>query len=487
MEYRRFGYILLVTGLVVVIFIFALDSLGFGKKGIQAAQLLLIQVGVLMSVAGVGFINWGNRKLDVISFFNRVLNWILSLPPFVWILVGFFITYLLLYASPVFLNTDRRIYYLTKFIPEIVPIGRDLSFATSGIENWFAGNDVYGIKNINYPPLYSIVFSSFLLLKYPVTYFVMTAITLASMIVSSLILPSFIVKNKDRSVLVFFFLTGIFSYGMQFELERGQFNVFAFTLGFLAVYIFHYHYKFRHLAYLLISVAIQIKLYPVFFTLLLIKNWRDWKNNILRFVGLGIFNVFLLFILGYKTFIDFVNTMLILFGSVWIRPYNHSLASFVRDLTNTGLGFFRPDTVAMLNTYSSFIKASLVLYFLVCLIIVVVRAYRNSENGINLDLFLVCVIGAMILPSLSIDYKLPILSPALALVLSYESNNTGKVRQGVKIILLIMMSLAYSYTLFSFVYRPALLMNSFPLLIIILTTTTFLNIVEERRFIRVES
>lgn len=482
---RKLGYTLLAGGAAMVFFALISDYIGFGKPGIQSAQLLLIQFGALLSVVSIGFILSG-AELEVSSLINQLSSRILYSPASTWVYFGFLIAYVLLFIIPVFFNSDRRIDYLTRYIPEIMPVGRDLSFATSGIKSWLSGNGFY-LKDLNYPPLYAVVFSPFLLLTYPATYFVMTAITLFSMVVSSLFLPSIIVKNKDRAVLFFFFLTGIFSYGMQFEIERGQYNVFAFTLSFLAIYIFHFHYQFRHLAYLLLSVAIQIKLFPVFFLLMLVKSWRDWKGNMLRFAGLGFFNVSLLFVLGYKTFIDFINTMEVLFGSVWTRPYNHSLASFVRELTSTGLGVFDHNVVNILKENSSLIKFLLILYYLVCLVIIVGRAYKNNENSINLDLFVVCTIGAMVIPSLSIDYKLPILSPVMALALSYDMKNNNKARQVIKEILLIIVSLAYSYTLFSFVDRPVFLANCFPLFMIILTGITCLNIVDERKFIRVES
>jgi hypothetical protein len=217
-----------------------------------------------------------------------------------------------------------------------------------------------------------------------------------------------------------------------------------------------------------------------------VKDWHDWKNNILRFTGLGIFNIALLFVLGYKAFVDFINTMQILFGSVWTRPYNHSIASFVRDLTTTGLGFFQPHTIAVLKENSSLIGFSFTLYYFICLLIILGRAYKNRENDINFDLLLVCTIGAMILPSLSIDYKLPLLSPALALALSYGLQSYHKIRRTVTSVLLVIISLAYSYTLFSFVHRPAILANCFPLIMIILTAITLLNVIENRKFFKAE-
>lgn len=487
MKTHKLGYVLLGIGIFIVVFALTADSIGLGKKGIQAAQLLLIQCGVLLSAIGMGIRNLPEFELKITDLINRVNVQIGSISNAYWILLGFFITYIFLFIFPVFFNSARSIDYLTRYIPEITPIGRDLTFATDGIKNWLSGNGFYDVGNLNYPPLYAIVFSPFLLLSYPTTFFVMTAVTLFCLILSSLILPTLINKNGDRAILILFFLTSAFSYGLQFELERGQFNILAFSLAFLAVYIFHHHYQFRHLAYLLFSVAIQIKLYPVVFILMFVKDWRDWRNNFLRFAYLGLFNIGLLFVIGFQGLVDFINTMQILFGSEWDRPYNHSIASFVRGLTTTGLGILQPNTVTKLRDNSLLISSALILCYLICLLIVIGRAYKNKETGINLDLFLVCTIGAMILPSLSIDYKLPLLSPAIALTLSCNSLGNGNTKRTLTAILLVIIAFAYSCTLFSFVHRPALLANCFPLIMIILIAITFLNVFNNRIFYSIEN
>lgn len=480
---RNFGYILLGIGVFITAFAIISDSIGIGKKGIQAAQLLLIQVGVLLIFVSIGFMNLKELEIHFYDLVQRISTWLFNLPTFAWILVGFFITYIILFVLPVFLNSDRSISYLTRYIPEIRPIGRDLGFNTSSIANWLSGNGLYDFENHYYPPLYAVVFSPFLLINYPMTFYVMTIITLSSIVIVGLVIPKLLVASEKREVIVLFFITVIFSYGMQFELERGQFNVFAFMLSLAAVYIFHRHHSFRLLAYLLISVSIQIKLYPIVYVLLLIKDWRDWKGNILRFVGLGMFNFSLLFILGYQTFVDFLGAIPNLMGAFWIRPYNHSLVSFVNEFASTGFGVFQDSVTNIVSSNSTLIKAFLVLSYFICILIVVIRAYKNKDNDLNLDLLLICTIGALILPSVSIDYKLPLLSPSMALALSYSvKDNIGVYRKIAVSIILILVAGAYSFTLFSFVHRPALVANSFPLFMIILVSITLLNILEKRKY-----
>lgn len=480
---RNVGYILLGIGIFIILFAIISDSIGIGKKGIQAAQLLLIQAGVLITFVGIGFINSNGLEIRFSDIIGRIRAWLVDLPPFAWILLGFFITYVVLFVFPVFLNVDRSISYLTRYLPEARPIGRDLGFNTSSIANWLSGNGLYDFENHYYPPLYAVVFSPFLLIEYPTTFYVMTTITLLSIVAVGLVIPFLMVENIRREVIILFFITVIFSYGMQFELERGQFNVFAFMLSLVAVYIFHRHYSFRLLAYLLISVSIQIKLYPIVYVLLLVKDWRDWKGNILRFVGLGLFNFSLLFILGYQVFADFLAALPNLTGAFWIRPYNHSLVSFVNEFATTGFGVFQDNAMGFVSTNSTLIKSLLTIFYFICVLIVVVRAYKNNDNGLNLDLLLICTIGALILPSVSIDYKLPLIAPSMALALSYPvGNNIGVYRKIAVSIILIVMAAAYSFTLFSFVHRPALVANSFPLFMVILVSITLLNVLEDRKY-----
>lgn len=480
---RNVGYILLGIGIFIILFAIISDSIGIGKKGIQAAQLLLIQAGVLVTFVGIGFINSNGLEIRFSDLIGCIRAWLVDLPPFAWILLGFFITYVVLFVFPVFLNVDRSISYLTRYLPEARPIGRDLGFNTSSIANWLSGNGLYDFENHYYPPLYAVVFSPFLLIEYPTTFYVMTTITLLSIVAVGLVIPFLMVENIRREVVILFFITVIFSYGMQFELERGQFNVFAFMLSLVAVYIFHRHHSFRHLAYLLISVSIQIKLYPVVYVLLLVKDWRDWKGNILRFVGLGLFNFSLLFILGYQVFADFLAALPNLTGAFWIRPYNHSLVSFVNEFATTGFGVFQDNAMGFVSTNSTLIKSLLTIFYFICVLIVVVRAYKNNDNGLNLDLLLICTIGALILPSVSIDYKLPLVAPSMALALSYPVGNNISVYRKIAVsIILIVMATAYSFTLFSFVHRPALVANSFPLFMIILVSITLLNVLEDRKY-----
>jgi hypothetical protein len=318
-----------------------------------------------------------------------------------------------------------------------------------------------------------------LLLSYPANFFFITAVTLGGIILLFLLIPALTNAKHVSSLSVFFFLTVIFSYGMQFELERGQLNAIAFTLCVLAVYLFHYHESFRHLSYLLFSLAIQLKIYPAIFIFMFIKDWRDW-NNLLRFLGLALFNFALLFALGYSIFADFFRALIDNLGITLTFPGNHSLKAFIYNLTDSGFGLLQPATVSWLKGNSSLIEALFSAFYFLCLLAVLVKAYKSKEHGINLDLLLICTIGAMILPAVSIDYKLPLLAAPIAMALSHRPMQFMRLKKILAILLVIILSFAYSMTLFPYIYRPAYLANSLPMLLIILTAITLLNFLDSR-------
>ena len=127
------------------------------------------------------------------------------------------------------------------------------------------------------------------------------------------------------------FITGLTSYGFQFELERGQFNVIAMALCFSAIFLFHRKPKLSWLAYILFTIAIQLKLYPAIYILFFVRDWKDILANLRRFLCLGIVNIALLFILGWGVFLDFLNSLrgtaidqMIWVGNLSIRSFTQS-------------------------------------------------------------------------------------------------------------------------------------------------------------------
>jgi hypothetical protein len=394
------AYFLLGLGILVIVFSLIMDLLGIGKPGIQATQLSGIMAGIASA-----FLGWGLLLKSKEEGVERLLpNWkvimqINNTSPLPWILVGFLIAFFGLFMVPSIMNPEHRIQYFNRFLPEIAPIGRDLMFSTNNILAWLVSSaNPYEMPYHVYPPLYTVVFAPLVLLSYPARFYFITILSFACIVIQTLLMPVLMRAKRRYSIHVFFFLTVIISYGMLFEYERGQFNVIAFTLVLTAVYLFHYQPSFRHLAYLLFSISIQLKIYPVIFILMFIKDWRDWKGNFVRFLGIGIFNIALLFSVGTSMFMSFMNSIATYTSDTWSRPYNLSIKSFMYALANQEIIPLSDSAETWINTNLFWLEALFLAFFGLCVLAVIAKAYKNNEHSINFDLLVILTIGALVIP-----------------------------------------------------------------------------------------
>jgi len=316
------------------------------------------------------------------------------------------------------------------------------------------------------------------LLDYPVAYTLVTILTLLGFAFSLWIAR---LINPERSVplILLLLVTGLLSYGLQFELERGQFNVIAFMLCLLSVYLFHEHHEVRYLAYLLFSFSVQLKIYPAIFILMLVKDWRDWKGNLKRIGGLAALNIALLFVAGYRMFADFNTAVTRQLISPTMNYWNgnHSIKAFVFGLTGHGYGLIAKPARLLLRPHSGLIETALLVLFALCLLLAILRAYRLNQTGLNSWLLLVCTIGALIIP-ISNDYKLSILAAPAAMALCALPEIRDSPRKLLLPGLLVIASTAYASLLIPFKYKPYLLSNNFPALLVILVSITALNLIQ---------
>ena len=172
-------------------------------------------------------------------------------------------------------------------------------------ENWFIHN--------NFPPLFTIaIFPIYLLgLTFRQGYLVHFILTLLLFLISTILFPLVFYKKKEIPPLVLFVaITGIVSYGLQFELERGNFNLVAGVLGIASVLIFHRFPRLRWVSYILFVLGAEFKIFPFIYIIFFIDNWRNIKENILRIGGLILANFLSLFVLGIHGFKGFIENVL---------------------------------------------------------------------------------------------------------------------------------------------------------------------------------
>jgi hypothetical protein len=299
--------------------------------------------------------------------------------------------------------------------------------------------------------------------------------TFLSYCLLTLLLPLKIIDRKYFPLALLLFVTGLFSYGFQFELERGQYNVFTVLLCLTSIYIFHYHPKYRLLAYFLFSLSVQLKLYPAIFIVMFVDDWGNWKNVLLRFVGIGLLNLLLFFVMGYQIFWDFISSMTAqVVNPSWIGVWNHSISSFVSVFKQDGLGLVTLETLRTFRHNEGWIEAALLLAFVVLFLSALVMFHLRKKTGLDPYLLLACTIGALILP-ISYDYTLSILTTPMLLFLCGIPVIKHPGHKFFSVLLILVISVAYFSILIPYNYRPYFLNNSFPLLFLILIVATLLN------------
>ena len=370
----------------------------------------------------------------------------------VWLIVcgSLFFAYLILFVGPTFLNPAHSMAF-PKYIPTLDPIGADLreflTFSTAWIEN----GSPYTGRNL-YPPLASALYAPLTALPFTAAFTLILSASIAAYVSVILILPLISCPRADHAAAVALAFASLLSYGFQFELERGQFNVLAMACCAWAIWLFHARQNrwSRLAAYVLFSAAIQLKLYPAVFVFTLTRNARDWKGNLLRWGALGAANLALLFALGPSVFRDFMAAISTHAAHPYVWEGNHSMASCAAFLMQNGLGSC---SFPLLPAFG--------LILLVCFASVLWLAYVRNERSAFKHVVAICGFAALLIPSTSHDYKLPILGMTLAVWIA-ETPPIAIRRSGDFLLAMLCFSLCalHAWTLFSFVVKPRLLQNN---------------------------
>lgn len=172
--------------------------------------------------------------------------------------------------------------------------------------------DAYGESGVIYPPLV-VLFYKFCSMFFNIDSMKASEVRETSLgmiifvcftIVSYILFAKLIYKYKNGSFAnksLFAFFT-LFSFPMIYLIERG--NIIVLVLPLLLYFVNEYDsdvkYK-RHLAYICLAISVAIKIYPVFFGLLLLKKKKNYKNILLCiFYGAVFFFVPFIFVGGFS-------------------------------------------------------------------------------------------------------------------------------------------------------------------------------------------
>jgi hypothetical protein len=349
-------------------------------------------------------------------------------------------------------------------IPAMPPVGADFHQGLyQPAKLWRSDQSPYSIINV-YPPFVTVVGLPFTLLKPLTAYRVfavglflanLTTLWLAISLAISVFAgrwPRTVAQNLALPLLVALGFLHFTSYGFDFSLERGNYDVWPGLLSLLTVWLLIHRPSWFWPQLILLSLAVHLKIYPAILFLLIF--WRHRWRSILPAMVL---NGGLACILGYKVLPELYAWLKMAIVGNSSTTINHS-----------GISFWDSVMVPLFHVPGSAGKLALVTPFALWLIGVVVL-WRRGPTPVNLlRLYVISIPLMNVLPSLSFDYKLVILTAPLAILLVdsiLKFAGDGSRRAGVTVVLLLLAAglMARSYL----VDTPYWLANKYPCILLI--------------------
>lgn len=331
------------------------------------------------------------------------------------------------------INTQSWTYIETNTLPIQTPVGYDFrigSYETAQnlVASHFKQIRADGTYTSIYPPFVALVNIPYLLVNENTAYLIhvgfiflanIACIALAALMARDYLLssigPEKLLVNVLSGFLFFALLIyTLSSYSFNFSTERGQTDIFALLLSMLALWVLLKRPNDLWLQVILLSVATNLKIYPAaLFLILLIKHG---KKIILPVLSV---NLVLLFILGPNLAFSFLRTISsgsgvgAGLGNIWTWIGNHSAYSFAdylaRESANRSSNLLMLWPILTLLVVELWFAATFTLF----------RKYSTQ----NTVLYLMISITLMdLFPSVSMDYKLVILSPAVLLLIALILN-----------------------------------------------------------------
>ncbi len=250
---------------------------------------------------------------------------------------------------------------------------------------------------IIYSPFSRLIFSVFNGLSNVVGYLLITLISVLLYIYSfkDLFLKKW--KERGRFPLIFSLMLAFsfLSYGIFFELQRGQWNLIAISLAIISINLFRKDR--RVLSLFLMSISIHLKIYPIILAVF-VFNWKLTRKEVLYFISFLIFNLFLLCILGFDFLRDYIDLILKFSNNPYVWDGNLSIFNFSKVMGKIELfGYF--------FSLNNFLLIFTIIPFLTLLFFYVFKNKHIVEN----HLFFISIILCLVLPSVSHDYKLSLL------------------------------------------------------------------------------
>lgn len=299
------------------------------------------------------------------------------------------LAYLALYLYPTFLEGTSMVYF-QNIISNGPIIGGDLNLILSFSRELYNNWNPYISTNI-YPPLEALIFLPLTTIDFIVAYRLFTVLSVLIFFLGMIVLPyRSYPKQLNYTVLILLTLIAFTSYGFQFEIEHGQFNLFTMGICLTAIYLFQFT-NLRLLASVLFIIAVHLKIFPLIFIVFFIKRSLFNKKTIAKLIGLCTATVAMLWVLGPTIFRHFVNAYTSRLDQPIAAVFNHSIASFVQQ-----------------NQQISLILTSGILLSFGLVILPMLTSHVPMIERLRYVLPLAGIL-ACVIPSVSYDYKLIVL------------------------------------------------------------------------------
>lgn len=288
------------------------------------------------------------------------------------------------------------------------------------VHAFLTGRNAYAIPgNIDvYPPFVTLFFVPWSIFPFSVSYAIQIALLFTANVSAIYVCVRMFenadfVHAHDRSVLWFLFcIFEISSYGFMFSVERGNYDSFALLFACLSVFYLQKNKSTKNMviAALFMSMAIQLKIYPLILFPLIIYRYRT--KGFLVLLGS---NLALILCLGPAAAIAFIHN-LVKFSShptAWVA--NHSAVSFGLQISRAiGVSDKRVKLVIVLLFWAS----PIALWALMNLGLLRRRS-GSVENYFVSSTFLMCFV-----PPTSYDYTLVLMIVPLLYVYPLLFNST---------------------------------------------------------------
>jgi hypothetical protein len=341
------------------------------------------------------------------------------------VLLGFALVFIFFFLVPVYFDHVKNIFSFptpTQIVPALSPIGFDAKWSVNNARAHYglpaAPADGSYTDLLPYTPYTLALFGLLSGFSNHTAYVIVTLITLTVYFCAIKFFPiqQQTTHSTALALKMLIGITGLFSFGMLFELERGQFNVISGVLCIAAVYMYHYTQKkwLTLIAICMLVTGSQMKIHFLPFFAFLLLGDRNWRIKIFWAILAAVIYIALLLLWGVDGFYKYLNEAYTvnttLFGKFSAAVY-HSASNFVYLTFPT-----KPDSTQRI------IIILFSLWFTVCSLAswFFIRKLPISQQLPSL--ILLCVIFCCTtFTNQSSDYRLPVITIAfLGFVLNYQ-------------------------------------------------------------------